>query len=206
MCDAKWLFKVLVIGAILEGCHLISSRGDPNGTAEILWNLSNRAIQSRQYQYPAYQQPQSFMDALASVAYNDELHCVPKLLCELTSSSKPAQSILPFDINLDSLSGVLSTLNAVSPILLFGRAALLGYTSGENANLACSRAFPQCPNDPNQLVNYLNNHNGGFFRYFNGLPQRYRSSESRILSGSGINPTISEIVVVSWGDARTTYA
>lgn len=30
----------------------------------------------------------------------------------------------------------------------------------------CRYAYSQCPNDPEQLVHYLNNHNGGFFRFF----------------------------------------
>lgn len=30
----------------------------------------------------------------------------------------------------------------------------------------CRYAYAQCPNDPEQLVHYLNNHNGGFFRFF----------------------------------------
>lgn len=34
----------------------------------------------------------------------------------------------------------------------------------------CYRAYSQCPTDPEKLINYLNNHNGGFFRFF-GLPE-----------------------------------
>lgn len=30
----------------------------------------------------------------------------------------------------------------------------------------CRYAYPDCPNEPEQLVHYLNNHNGGFFRFF----------------------------------------
>lgn len=30
----------------------------------------------------------------------------------------------------------------------------------------CRYAYSQCPNDPEELVHYLNNHNGGFFRFF----------------------------------------
>lgn len=30
----------------------------------------------------------------------------------------------------------------------------------------CRYAYAQCPNDPEELVHYLNNHNGGFFRFF----------------------------------------
>lgn len=53
-----------------------------------------------------------------------------------------------------------------SPILSFARAALLGYSSRGDIR-SCLTAYPTCPRDPDQLVNYLNNHNGGFFRFFN---------------------------------------
>lgn len=64
----------------------------------------------------------------------------------------------------------MSAINSgnVSPLLHFGKAALLGYTSkGDSHN--CNSAYPNCPSDPDKLVQYLNNHNGGFFRFFNGL-------------------------------------
>lgn len=45
----------------------------------------------------------------------------------------------------------------------FGRAALLGLSGGE-----CDISYPRCPRDENQILYYLNNHRGGFFRFFNG--------------------------------------
>ena len=46
----------------------------------------------------------------------------------------------------------------------FGRATLLGLTgAGE-----CDAAYPRCPRDEEQMLHYLNNHRGGFFRFFNG--------------------------------------
>lgn len=93
---------------------------------------------------------------------------------------------------------MLTVLNFVddSPLLMFGRAALLGYNSRDDPR-SCITAYPTCPRDPDQLINYLNNHNGGFFRFFNQqLPQyapqyagykgradKYKESP-RILSGS----------------------
>lgn len=67
-------------------------------------------------------------------------------------------------------SSLLSAWNGLqtSPILHFGKAALLGYTSKGNTR-SCGVAYPDCPSDPDRLVQYLNNHNGGFFRYFNGV-------------------------------------
>lgn len=63
---------------------------------------------------------------------------------------------------------LLTVLNFVddSPILLFTRAIALGYSSGGDPK-TCLDAYPLCPKDSDQLVNYLNNHNGGFFRFFN---------------------------------------
>lgn len=45
----------------------------------------------------------------------------------------------------------------------FGRAALLGLSGGE-----CDNVYARCPRDENQMLYYLNNHRGGFFRFFNG--------------------------------------
>lgn len=54
---------------------------------------------------------------------------------------------------------------SMSPLFVFGRAVFLGMTSKNNSG-TCRYAYSQCPNDPEQLVHYLNNHNGGFFRFF----------------------------------------
>lgn len=53
---------------------------------------------------------------------------------------------------------------AASPMFMFGRAALLGATMRDPYR--CYRSFPECPRDPDRLVDYLNNHNGGFFKMF----------------------------------------
>lgn len=58
-----------------------------------------------------------------------------------------------------------------SPIPVFAKAALLGYASKGNSD-SCLDAYPQCPRDPNKLVHYLNNYNGGFFRFFKGVDTR----------------------------------
>lgn len=66
-----------------------------------------------------------------------------------------------------------------SALLSLGRAALLGYVSKDAA--ACIGSYSSCPKDPDRLVQYLNNYNGGFFRFFSGhnLPQ----VQKRILTG-----------------------
>lgn len=65
---------------------------------------------------------------------------------------------------------MLSTLNVfdVSPIVTLGSAVLLGITSKGN-DRQCITSYPKCPSNPDALIYYLNNYNGGFFRYFNGI-------------------------------------
>lgn len=48
---------------------------------------------------------QSIIDVLATIAVNDKLQCIPKLLCEMTSDSTSASkgsSFLPINIDVDS--------------------------------------------------------------------------------------------------------
>ena len=52
-----------------------------------------------------------------------------------------------------------------SPLISFGKSALTGYTNRGNPSV-CYRDYPKCPRNNADLVNYLNNHNGGFFRFF----------------------------------------
>lgn len=53
-----------------------------------------------------------------------------------------------------------------SPLIAFGKSALMGYANKGNPDI-CYRQYPHCPRNPSDLVDYLNNHNGGFFRFFN---------------------------------------
>jgi hypothetical protein len=71
-----------------------------------------------------------------------------------------------------------------SPLMVFGRAILLGITT-KGVPSTCFSAYPTCPRDPDRLVDYLNNHNGGFFRFF-GTQQPYYPPYhlSRIQTGS----------------------
>ncbi|KAE9536442.1 hypothetical protein AGLY_007231 [Aphis glycines] len=133
-----------------------------------------------------YLQQNSIVQALSSISQHDDLRCVPRLLCEVSSGTRPGynqqygyyqqqqqqQSSIPF-LSKDALITLLTVLNFVddSPLLMFGRAALLGYNARGDPRY-CTTAYPTCPRDPDQLINYLNNHNGGFFRFFNQqLPQ-----------------------------------
>lgn len=61
------------------------------------------------------------------------------------------------------------------PLWVFGKATLLGL-SARGATGACYNAYPTCPRDQNQLVNYLNNHRGGLFRFFSEPYQHHYQS------------------------------
>lgn len=62
-------------------------------------------------------------------------------------------------------SRIISALPSTSAGLVYGRAALLGLVSGEHN---CHTAYPRCPRSEDEVLYYLNNHRGGFFRFFNG--------------------------------------
>ncbi|XP_063537298.1 uncharacterized protein LOC134746702 [Cydia strobilella] len=107
-------------------------------------------------------------EALTSLALYDDAQCVPRLLCEAAGGGTiPGSGILQSVAGLQPLLTLLSAYNGISssPLFVFGRAVFLGMTSKANPG-TCRYAYPQCPNDPEQLVHYLNNHNGGFFRFF----------------------------------------
>ncbi|XP_047035025.1 uncharacterized protein LOC124641063 [Helicoverpa zea] len=112
-------------------------------------------------------------EALTSIALYDDQQCVPKILCEVAGGSSTASSpmLLKASASLQPLLSLLQAYNGVSssPLFIFSRAAIMGLTAKGNPS-ECRRAYPQCPNDPEKLINYLNNHNGGFFRFF-GQPQ-----------------------------------
>ncbi|KAJ8712002.1 hypothetical protein PYW08_008956 [Mythimna loreyi] len=111
-------------------------------------------------------------EALTSIALYDDKQCVPRVLCEVAGgSSASSPSLVKASASLQPLLSLLQAYNGVStsPLFIFGRAAVTGMTAKGNPS-ACYRAYPECPTDPEKLINYLNNHNGGFFRFF-GLPE-----------------------------------
>lgn len=89
---------------------------------------------------------------------------------------------------------LLSAYNGIStsPLFIFGRAVFLGMTSKGNT-ASCRYAYSQCPTDPEELVHYLNNHNGGFFRFFNApqpqIPQNVEQFYNQLSGQYGVYQT-----------------
>ncbi|CAH1636232.1 unnamed protein product [Spodoptera littoralis] len=119
-------------------------------------------------------------EALTSIALYDDQQCVPKILCEVAGGSKAVSSpaLLKATESLQPLLTLLAAYNGLSssPLFLFGRAAVTGMTAKGDPS-ACQRTYPQCPTDPEKLVHYLNNHNGGFFRFF-GQPEQSQQPQN----------------------------
>ncbi|KAF4520006.1 hypothetical protein B566_EDAN007154 [Ephemera danica] len=76
--------------------------------------------------------------ALESIARYDDKRCMARMLCEVAAGGSPG-------------SGYRGTSG------FFDFSGLRGI----------AESYPECPRDPDRLVDYLNNHNGGFFKLFN---------------------------------------
>ncbi|XP_034944705.1 LOW QUALITY PROTEIN: uncharacterized protein [Chelonus insularis] len=138
----------------------------------------------------------NIFNAMSSISKYDDYKCIPRIICEMATGVRPEftkykQSYLNSPIN--SLISFLSFLNigeSSSPLLLFGKSALIGYSNKGNPEI-CYHQYPRCPRNPNDLVNYLNNYNGGFFRFFNIRSSRTgdsRNANNEESSTSLFNP------------------
>ncbi|KAL6444537.1 hypothetical protein ACFW04_001986 [Cataglyphis niger] len=133
----------------------------------------------------------NLFNALSSISRYDDLKCVSRILCEVASGKPPGRYkqasmendkqhyLGEFGRNVFAQWLVGSE---ASPILSFARAAVLGYSSNGNPAM-CYRAFPRCPRNPDKLVHYLNNHNGGFFRFFSRSEYGSLSQSSYVSRG-----------------------
>ncbi|CAH0731287.1 unnamed protein product, partial [Brenthis ino] len=137
-------------------------------------------------------------EALTSIALYDDYQCVARLLCEAAGGGALGTAgILQTVAGLQPLLTLLSAYNGIStnPLFVFGRAVFLGMSSRGNT-ASCRYGYPQCPTDPEQLVHYLNNHNGGFFRFFSAPQQGQQNVEQfyNQLSQNGLlQPQLNQI-------------
>ncbi|KAM7357234.1 uncharacterized protein ACRADG_002686 isoform 2-T6 [Cochliomyia hominivorax] len=109
--------------------------------------------------------------ALENIARNDDLQCVPKVLCQMIAS-QTQRGQLPTFITSPAISNFLAGFPAASPALIYGRAALLGLTGGEKT---CHQTYVKCPKDEYEIIYYLNNHRGGFFKLFSEPDEQQQS-------------------------------
>ncbi|XP_012277679.1 uncharacterized protein LOC105698207 [Orussus abietinus] len=115
-------------------------------------------------------------DALTSIARYDDFKCIPRILCEVASGTMPGsgssqqREFQLENLGVNALISLLSVLSSTesAPLLNFAKATLTGYSSKGNPG-NCFKEYPRCPRNPDDLVNYLNNHNGGFFRFFKSI-------------------------------------
>ncbi|XP_018050349.1 PREDICTED: uncharacterized protein LOC108688559 [Atta colombica] len=129
----------------------------------------------------------NIFNAISSISRYDDLKCVPRILCEVASGNPPreykqAENNEQYlgESGRNIFTQWLTGLAQASPILSFARATVLGYSSNGNP-ATCYRAFPRCPRNPDKLLHYLNNHNGGFFQFFNRNGRKRYSQSSYAL-------------------------
>ncbi|XP_073838934.1 uncharacterized protein [Musca autumnalis] len=100
--------------------------------------------------------------ALENIAKNDDLQCVPKVLCQMIAS-QTQRGQLPSFVTSPAITNFLAAFPASSPALIYGRAALLGISGGDRS---CHQTYVKCPKNEIEIINYLNNYRGGFFKFF----------------------------------------
>ncbi|XP_017956942.1 uncharacterized protein LOC108651632 [Drosophila navojoa] len=116
--------------------------------------------------------------ALENIARNDDLQCVPKVLCQMIAG-QTQRGQLPGFITSPAITNFLAGFPVASPALIYGRAALLGISGGARS---CVQTYERCPKNEMEIIHYLNNHRGGFFKFFSepeeqpAVPQQSESS------------------------------
>uniref|UniRef100_A0A1A9V443 Uncharacterized protein n=1 Tax=Glossina austeni TaxID=7395 RepID=A0A1A9V443_GLOAU len=99
---------------------------------------------------------------LENIAHNDDLQCVPKVLCQMVAG-QTQHGQLPSIITSPTVTNFLAGFPVASPALIYGRAVLLGISGGEPS---CQQTYTKCPKNEYEVIYYLNNHRGGFFKLF----------------------------------------
>lgn len=82
---------------------------------------------------------------------------------------------------------LISAVKNPSPVVTFAKAAFLGLSTKGDLS-SCQQVYSTCPKDPDKLVQYLNNYNGGFFRFFSGIPKPYPVQASKRILNNYADP------------------
>ncbi|XP_022208405.2 uncharacterized protein LOC111064879 [Drosophila obscura] len=138
------------------------SQSSPLGS--LLGAFAGNGYQQQQYQKPQQGRPPNtqLIRALENIARNDDLECVPKVLCQMIAG-QTLRGQLPGFITSPAIANFLAGFPVASPALIYGRAALLGLSGGERS---CLQSYEKCPKNEMEIIHYLNNHRGGFFKFF----------------------------------------
>ncbi|XP_037940166.1 uncharacterized protein LOC119673027 [Teleopsis dalmanni] len=118
--------------------------------------------------------------ALENIARNDDLQCVPKVLCQMIAG-QTQRGQLPSFVTSPAITNFLAGFPAFSPALIYGRAALLGISGGDKS---CTRTYEKCPKNEYEILHYLNNHRGGFFKFFSEPEEQPTVADTQTSSGS----------------------
>ncbi|XP_026849017.1 uncharacterized protein LOC6598943 [Drosophila persimilis] len=161
------------------------SQSSPLGS--LLGAFAGNGYQQHQQQQQQYQKPQQgrppntqLIRALENIARNDDLECVPKVLCQMIAG-QTLRGQLPGFITSPAIANFLTGFPVASPALIYGRAALLGLSGGERS---CLQSYEKCPKNEMEIIHYLNNHRGGFFKFFSE-PEEQPVAAQQSESGAG---------------------
>ncbi|XP_034122796.1 uncharacterized protein LOC117580373 [Drosophila guanche] len=153
---------------LLGGGGGTASQSQSSPLGSLLGAFAGNGYQQQQQQHQ-YQKPQQgrppntqLIRALENIARNDDLECVPKVLCQMIAG-QTLRGQLPGFITSPAIANFLTGFPVASPALIYGRAALLGLSGGERS---CLQSYEKCPKNEMEIIHYLNNHRGGFFKFF----------------------------------------
>ncbi|KAH8315617.1 hypothetical protein KR059_006543 [Drosophila kikkawai] len=135
--------------------------------------------------------------ALENIARNDDLQCVPKVLCQMIAG-QTLRGQLPGFVTSPAITNFLAGFPVASPALIYGRAALLGLSGGDRS---CIQTYEKCPKNEMEIIHYLNNHRGGFFKFFSEPEEKPEAS----LQGEGGTGSLFSILSALTGGGGHTY-
>ncbi|XP_020801938.1 uncharacterized protein LOC110178970 [Drosophila serrata] len=130
--------------------------------------------------------------ALENIARNDDLQCVPKVLCQMIAG-QTLRGQLPGFVTSPAITNFLAGFPVASPALIYGRAALLGLSGGDRS---CIRTYEKCPKNEMEIIHYLNNHRGGFFKFFSEPEEK---PETSLLGDGGTGSLFSILSALTGG-------